>query len=72
MVHGSFTLTLGIVHRAIFPGCDLEAVIQWATHPFQKHGLDIYQESGTYVQDKKYSLVAQMTKNLPTMEETRV
>ena len=41
------------MHRAIFPGCDLEAVIQWASHPFQKHGLGIYQESGTYVQGKK-------------------
>ena len=35
-VRGSFTPTLSIAHRAIFPGCDLEAVIQWASHPFQK------------------------------------
>lgn len=54
LVHGSFTLTLSVVYRAVFPGRALETVIQRTIHSFQKHELGICLESGTYVQGKGY------------------
>ena len=54
LLHGSFTLTLSAVYRAVFPVCALETVIQWTIHSFQKHELGICLESGTYVQGKGY------------------